>query len=205
MTRGTADSTISCDPISLEEARRIGKIESSFTTDRVLRLRRSEAGSEIAWTLAEEQLSEPYSKRYDRGSVDDWLEAYAEARDFERFRFIVARRNDRALGILTWEALNWNDTLTLVDIRVRAQGRGGGVGTALVDALKTEARRQTVRGIALETQINNVPAIRFYEAQGFGIAGFNDHLYSNRDFETQDVALFLFWEREDVGPGRRRI
>lgn len=205
MSETRHQAPISCSPISLAEARRIGKIESSFTTNQVLRLRRKERRGEIEWTLSEERLSQPYSKRYDRGSVDDWLEAYAEARDFDRFRFVAAQVSDRVLGILTWEAVNWNDTLTLVDIRVRAEGRGRGIGTALVDALKSEARRQTVRGVGLETQINNEPAVRFYQAQGFVIAGFNDHLYSNRDLQTQDVALFMFWEREDVGPGRRRI
>jgi ribosomal protein S18 acetylase RimI-like enzyme len=198
-------SSISCVPVTLAEARRIGKIESSFTTNRVLRLRRKEQHGEIEWALSAEQLPQPYTKRYDRGSVDDWLEAYAEAQDFDRFRFIAARLNDRVLGILTWEAVTWNDTLTLVDIRVRAEGRGRGIGTALVDALKSEARRQTVRGIGLETQINNEPAIRFYQSRGFVISGFNDHLYSNRDLDAQDVALFMFWEREDTGPGRRRI
>ncbi len=205
MSETRRQAPISCSPVSLAEARRIGKIESGFTTNRVLRLRRNELRGEIEWTLSEEQLSQPYSKRYDRGSVDDWLEAYAEERDFYRFHFIAARASDRVLGILTWEAVNWNDTLTLVDIRVRAEGRGQGIGTALVDALKSEARRHAVRGIGLETQINNEPAVRFYQAQQFVIAGFNDHLYSNRDLQTQDVALFMFWEREDTGPGRRRI
>lgn len=196
---------ISCEAISLDEARGIGKIESSFTSDRVLRLHRDREGEVIRWILREERLQRPYSKRYDRGSVDDWLEAYAEPREFDRFRFMLARRQGQVLGIMTWEHVNWNDTLSLVDIRIRAEFRGQGAGWALVDALKTEARREAVRGIAVETQINNVPAVRFYEARGFAIVGFNDHLYTNRDITTQDIALFLFWEREDTGPGRLRL
>ncbi len=196
---------ITCQPILLEEARRIGKIESSFTTDRVWRLERDEREREIIWRLVQEGLPAPYRKRYDSGSVDDWLEAYAEPKDWAKFRFIAARQRDQVAGILTWEKIAWNDTLALVDIRVRAEVRGQGAGTALVQALKAEARRQGVRGISLETQINNEPAIRFYRAQGFVVAGFNDHFYTNQDRETQDIALFLFWEREGTGPGRRRI
>ncbi|MBV9281740.1 MAG: GNAT family N-acetyltransferase, partial [Chloroflexi bacterium] len=51
-------------------------------------------------------------------------------------------------------------------------------------------------GIAVETQINNYPAVSFYRKHGFEISGFNDHLYSNDDLARQDVALFLFREAD---------
>jgi ribosomal protein S18 acetylase RimI-like enzyme len=55
-------------------------------------------------------------------------------------------------------------------------------------------RTEDLRGIFVETQVQNYPAICFYRHHGFEIAGFNDHLYSTSDLEVGDVALFLFRE-----------
>lgn len=190
--------------MTLDEVRRLGRIESSFETNRVLRLdRQCEAGA-IVWRLREEAVDPPVSKLYDRGSVDEWLAAYAASPDeWGRFRFIGSKVEGKIAGVVTWEYVAWNNTVTLVDIRVQRRRRGHGIGRALVGALKEEVRRLGARGVTVETQINNLPAIYFYRRQGFGIAGFNDHLYSNHDFEDQDVAVFLFWERPDLKQTRR--
>jgi ribosomal protein S18 acetylase RimI-like enzyme len=112
----------------------------------------------------------------------------------EELSFLGARRGGEIAGLLTWRAVGWNDTLWLVDVRVREAERRTGVGSALIRALDRIAREERVRGIFVETQIANYPAVRFYQAHGFTISGFNDHLYTNDDLELQDVALFLFLE-----------
>jgi ribosomal protein S18 acetylase RimI-like enzyme len=183
-------------PISLREVRKFGPIDSGFQTDRVLRLHREERGGETLWRLREERLSAPYTKQYDSGDVDEWLRLYADAADIEKFSFALASLDGKPQGLLTWRGMGWNDTLWLVDIRVRPCARRRGVGAALVDFLKQVAAHQQVRGIAVETQINNYPALRFYRKQGFEIVGINDHLYANDDLQRQDVAIFLFWEAE---------
>jgi len=82
----------------------------------------------------------------------------------------------------------------LLDIRVREDVRRRGVGASLLGHLQQVAGRQRLRGILVETQSNNFPAVRFYQKQGFELVGFNDHLYTNDDTGRDDVALFLFWE-----------
>ena len=47
-------------------------------------------------------------------------------------------------------------------------------------------------GIRLETQDNNVPACRFYEAYGFHLGGFDCDLYRGLDGETKEIALFWY-------------
>lgn len=182
--------------ISLREARNLGPIDSGFETDRVLRLHREGRTGNYLWNLREERLSIPYSKQYDSGKLDEWLRLYADSAGMDGFCFAVASLEGQAHGLLTWRRMAWNDTLWLVDIRIHPAARRCGAGSALVDFLKQVATEQKVRGIAVETQINNYPALSFYRRQGFEIVGFNDHLYANDDLQRQDVALFLFWEAE---------
>jgi ribosomal protein S18 acetylase RimI-like enzyme len=185
---------ISVREISYRELCGLPPIPSGFVTDRVYRLEGSQEGSSMVWRLAERSLERPYRKVYDDGDIHDWLASYADQGSPDQFFFLVAQLSGEAYGLLTWRWVSWNRSIWLVDIRVKEAGRRSGVGTALLERLKDIARKKKARGISVETQINNYPAISFYRTHGFEVAGFNDHLYTNRDYEEQDVALFLFWE-----------
>src|SRR5260370_25866720 len=100
---------------------------------------------------------------------------------------MAARVGGEVRGLVTWQKVAWNDTVWLVDIRTRREDRRSGVGSALLENLKSHTATLHARGISVETQINNYPAIRFYRKHGFELSGFNDHLYTNRDLEKQDV------------------
>ncbi len=183
-----------CRAITLREVRRLEPIESGFETDHVFRLQceRNDAG--FTWVLREETLPRPYVKHYDSGHVGDWLTLYTDSAKPEDFCFVAALVGERVEGFLTWRYLRWNHTVWLVDIRTRREARRMGIGSALVDHVKQVARKRKARGISVETQINNYPAICFYRKHCFEVAGFNDHLYTNDDLRHQDVALSLFWE-----------
>jgi ribosomal protein S18 acetylase RimI-like enzyme len=197
MTSGAGGRDHAADPecvdLTLEQVYSLPPIPSGYTTSVVYVLRRSLRPPEFVWMLVLAD-TEPFTKVYDAGDPKDWLEPYfAEVRG-ESTRFIGASLHGHTAGLLTYAETTWNNTLWLVDIRVRDDARRGGVGTALLEALKQRAHQEGVRGISVETQINNVPAINFYRKHGFEISGFNDHYYENDDLERQDVALFLFWE-----------
>ncbi len=55
----------------------------------------------------------------------------------------------------------------LEDVVVHPQWRGQGVGTALIDRIKTFAREQGLLRITLLTDFDNATAIRRYESAGF--------------------------------------
>ncbi|GAC1334797.1 MAG: hypothetical protein NVS2B16_14320 [Chloroflexota bacterium] len=188
---------VRCRSITLAEARVLPPIRSGFVTSRVMRLRRWSHENEFHWALSEVEVAPPFEKVYDDGELDEWLSLYEEAAPAESVRFIAAYGRE-PLGLLTWRRLHWNDTIWLVDIRVQPSVRRSGIGGALIRALQQEAASSGARGISVETQINNVPALRFYRLHGFTISGFDDALYSNRDLESQDVAVFLFWARDGV-------
>lgn len=189
-----SDPSVLCRRLTLRQVRALRPIPSGYTTDRVYRLERSERDSASQWTLRETRPPVPLHKSYDTGDAHDWLRSYADAGPPNELHFLGAARGSEVLGLVTWRAVEWNQTLWLVDIRVRERERRSGIGSALVEALRRQADEERARGIFVETQITNFPAVRFYQSHGFQICGFNDHLYTNQDAETQDVALFLFLE-----------
>ncbi|HZU14161.1 MAG TPA: GNAT family N-acetyltransferase [Chloroflexota bacterium] len=148
----------------------------------------------MSWRLREEKLEIPFGKLYDDGVVDDWIGTYEDAGAPEDLRFAGAFAGDELLGLLTWRPMTWNETLWLVDIRVQEAVRGRGIGSHLLAYLDRQAPAFQARGISVETQINNYPAVRFYQKHGYRVAGFHDHLYTNTDVKLQNVAVYLFKE-----------
>lgn len=185
--------------MNVRQAKRLDPIPSGFVTSRVFRLDRQQAGAAATWQLHAVDLDVPFRKDYDDGHLDDLLTLYAESSRPEELRFTAALDGSRAQGLATWRHLRWNDSIWLIDIRARPETRRRGIGSLLMECLKQTVLEGGARGIAVETQINNYPAVQFYLKHGFVVAGFNDHLYTNRDRDTQDIALFLFWPVPDAG------
>jgi ribosomal protein S18 acetylase RimI-like enzyme len=186
--------------ITLDEVKRLPRVASGYRTDRVFRLSRGADGAAVRWELRSAALDTPMVKIYDRGAPDDWLSSYLDEGTADSMAFLVAERAGRLEGLLACRRLDWNNTLWLLDIRVREAARRRGAGSALLAELKTYARSCNVRGVLVETQTTNYPAIRFYEKHDFAVCGFNDHLYANDDLQRQEVGVYLFWEA-DGGDG----
>lgn len=189
-------SEIDCRPLTLRQARRLPPIPSDFTTEQVYRLASEERGDGWIWSMVAENLAQPYHKSYDLGLVDDWLHSYRDEAPRETIRFIGAFASDECVGLLTWRLMDWNRTVWLMDMRVRQGWKRQGVGSSLVETLVQDVTALGARGILVETQTNNYPAIRFYRRAGFRPSGLNDHLYTNHDQQDGEVAVYLFRETE---------
>ncbi|HLJ69525.1 MAG TPA: GNAT family N-acetyltransferase [Chloroflexota bacterium] len=186
--------SVVCTSIPIARARRHARIPSGFSTRQVYRLARKDGNSVLRWSLDEVELPAVLTKTYDSGDLDEWLKSYLQSVPEAALHFEAASSNGEIVGLLTWSLMEWNNTVWLIDIRTREPQRRRGIGSALIEELKALSRDLRVRGISVETQINNYPAVRFYRKHGFAISGFNDHLYANDDLARQDVALYLFWE-----------
>ena len=165
---------------------------SEYVTDRVFRLEVRESDDEKMWRLQAEDLPVPLHKRYDDGKVDEWLLANADAGPARDLHFLAAEPDGLPRALATWRATQWNETLWLVDIRTAPGWKRRGLGSALLRCLETRARELGLRGITVETQTTNYPAVSFYRKHGFVLAGLHESLYTNRDRESGEVALFLF-------------
>jgi streptothricin acetyltransferase len=86
----------------------------------------------------------------------------------------------------------WNRQAWIEDIAVDARRRRAGVGRALIDRAVAWAAERMLPGIRAETQSNNVPACKLYEACGFRLGGFDKDLYRGLDGGTTEVAIFWY-------------
>ena len=78
----------------------------------------------------------------------------------------------------------------LWDVRVVPDARRQGVGSALLDAAERRARERGARSLRVETQDVNVPACRFYHAQGFRLERATPGAYAELPSEVQ-----LIWRK----------
>ena len=90
----------------------------------------------------------------------------------------------------------WSNRLRVTELWVDTAYRRQGIGHALMDVAREQARLERRRAIILKTQSRNVPAIDFYLHEGFTLIGMDVCCYSNNDLENKDVRLEFGWFAE---------
>jgi predicted N-acetyltransferase YhbS len=115
---------------------------------------------------------------------------------------------DKLLAAIETCPEEWSNRLRITELWVDETLRRQGVGKALIDIAKEQARLERRRAIILETQSCNVNAIGFYLSQGFTLIGFDSCCYANNDLERKEVRLELGILRnkpERIKPGEIEI
>ncbi len=154
--------------------------------------------------LVEEQVVPPYIKDYDTlESPITWTSQF----DLSRWAFFLAVPDGPALadggrpagaaavafntpGVHMLEERR--DLAVLWDIRVHPEFRGQGLGSLLFHTAENWARGQGARQLKAETQNINVPACRFYAAQGCTLGAIHCYGYSNS--ETAHEVMLLWYK-----------
>ncbi len=164
-----------------------------YTARSRLRVSLSEAGLGGV-TLTEEPVVPPLEKDYDRdygeadgprgwkrlSTIDGW--GFWSAFDgSDRVGGAVLARGTPELCMLKHR----DDLAALWDIRVRPEYQRQGIGKALFEAMLTGARRRGCTLLVIKTQDNNVPACRFYAAQGCTLGALDRYAYADHPDETQ--------------------
>jgi streptothricin acetyltransferase len=126
----------------------------------------------------------PHGKSYGRADLTEYLAAPDRALFRAYLDGSVAGRVALSEG--------WNRYAWVEDLAVDARRRKAGVGRALMGRAVAWATERDLAGVRAETQNNNVPACRFYEACGFRLGGFDRDLYRGLDGGTTEVALFWY-------------
>ena len=123
----------------------------------------------------------PVERSFDDEFFGEWLEDPAAFGAFEC---------GRLLGYAEGSPEGWNNRFRISNICVfDTERRGGGIGTALMNAIQTAAEASGARMIVLETQSCNENAIAFYKKNGFEIIGFDLYSYSNADPERHEIRI----------------
>ena len=145
--------------------------------------------------LREEPVDPPWWKDYDRDGNGplSWPGRWP----IENWGFLLARCDDVPAGGATLAIQSpgvqmtdlYPNSACLWDIRVRAGFRSKGVGSALMRQAELWALERGYRKMHVETQNINVPACRFYRAQGFQLFEVNLRAYP----ELPDEAMLLWY------------
>lgn len=96
----------------------------------------------------------------------------------------VAINGGQVVGFAASRFSKWNSRLTLCHMYVDGSARRLGVRTALLHAIIDSERAASAQHVWLETQTDNVPAIRAYERMGFRLVGLDQTLYGDRPGPT---------------------
>jgi ribosomal protein S18 acetylase RimI-like enzyme len=143
-------------------------------------------------------IDRPYLKDYDAPPAlppRRWTEEF----DVSSWGFLTAQLAGQAVGraAIAWrtprvELLEDREDLAVLwDLRVHPDGRRQGIGTALFCAAADWAKSRGARMLKVETQNVNVPACRFYEAQGCIVGAVHRHAYPDLPDEVQ-----ILWYKE---------
>ena len=165
----------------------------SFQVERVLDPV-PDCGPRSGWTLQERLVKVPYLKNYDAisgNSPVDWPRKF----DMSHWGLLAARVDARLVGgaVVAFRTdgvdllKGRTDIVALWDLRVAPDIRRRGVGSALFAAVE---RWAVVRGccqLKVETQNINVPACRFYAAQGCELRSIERLAYPELPGEIQFV------------------
>ncbi len=87
----------------------------------------------------------------------------------------------------------WSNRLRVTELWVHPKYQKKGIGRALMNIAKEQARLERRRAVILETQSCNVNAIGFYLHEGFTLIGFDSCCYTNRDIERGEVRIEMGW------------
>ena len=167
---------------SIEAERDVDHLErfnASFTTDRIYRLEKTE----LSAAFVEEKVQTSLFKRYD---VSGMRIALAES-DFA----LLAEIEGKIVGFLIVKFESWNRRAWITHLYVRGKNKGKGIGSRFVDEAANFARVREARGLWLETQNFNYPAIQFYLKLGFRFCGFDESLYDPSVVPGETAIYFM--------------
>jgi streptothricin acetyltransferase len=178
------------------DVERLTEINSTFTSESVLVVKKTSEGMEVGWWLVERPLAVPFNKgrAYDL-SEEDLIRSrrMCEAGAQEALQ-LVAEDRGRLVGLLEVERQRWHNSGWMWNIIVDRDYRRQGLGRKFVRRAVEWGRKLGLRALLLETQNNNINACRFYQAVGFRLCGINDHYYTNDDLGKGEVAIFWVYE-----------
>lgn len=166
-------------PIRLsEDLPHVAALDSSFTTDLIYRVERTE----LSFTLVPERVETPLRKVF--GPVDP--EELASMS-----RVYVAEVDGAFAGLAALKFSAWNRKVVLWHLYVAPVFRGHGVGAALVGASLDYTREAGAWCLWLETQHINYPAVQFYRRMGFRLTGLDEALFDPAGEAAGETALYF--------------
>ncbi len=166
-----------------------GSVSCRFVYDTVLSVRWDNHGLEVV-LIREAAVDPPVVKDYDEAEPVTRSRRFG---DISHWRIFAAFLGERRLGgaVVAFDTPNIRlledraELGLLWDLRVDADNRRSGIGTALVREAVAFAKASGLRRLKVETQNVNVAAYRFYARQGFRLEAIHPGAYADYPEEIQ--------------------
>ena len=155
-------------------------LDHSYRTDRVWQMDARDTNEAVAVTFRVARLPREIRVNYPRQGEE--LVAGWHRRD----GFFVAQGAGRVYGYVALNARVEHGIAWVGDLVVDMPWRRRGIGTALLRAAAQWGRDHDLVRLVVEVQTKDYPAIRFCQARGLALCGYNDHFWP-----SQDIALFF--------------
>jgi ribosomal protein S18 acetylase RimI-like enzyme len=168
-------------------------IPIKYTTDKYYDVNFKKTVEGFTIEIEKKDLDEPIThtpEEYnfpDKLYEDHWENAYA----------LGVLVNDELVAAIETAQESWSNRLRITELWVNEKYRKQGIGHALIEMAKEQARREHCRAIILETQSCNVNAIDFYQHEGFILIGMDTCCYKNNDLQRKEVRLDFGWFPEE--------
>lgn len=170
--------------LTKEEFENLG--HDGYESSQIYKLTLDSNDYSIIFKLKLENLKENYVK--DFGTTSNDIDIY---NDLMIDGYSFGAYTNELVGFAICEVHDWNNSLYISNFIVSQKERQKGIGKQLMEKIIENAKNKKIRLIELETQNTNVPAIKFYQKQGFKITGIKSNLYDN---EVIEKAIFMTFE-----------
>jgi len=135
------------------------------------------------WSYEEELYETPSEIRFPDDKLD-WS-AYVDSNEKV---VLLAFHEDAFIGQIRL-VKDWNRFAYIENIAVKKDFRKSGVGHLLLEAAETWAKEQSLIGLSLEAQNDNLIACRFYVKEGFVLGGVD----TLKQSANSNIDLTLYW------------
>ena len=157
----------------------ISDLDASFSTQFIYQV----VVKSLSVQIIEEKLAVSFQKSYQPWNKNDIDNADCA---------IVAEIDGKIVGFATVKYEEWNKRAILSGIFVALNFKEKGVGRALIDSVINHLKSTPARGLWVETQNINYPAIQFYIKLGFEFCGFDNTLYNPDETASKEVAFYFY-------------
>lgn len=106
----------------------------------------------------------------------------------------LIEENERIFGYIEMLYTQHNNLLQIINLWVEDDVRHRSIGRKLVKSAKGFARFNKARGIIVQVENYNYPAIKFFIKEGFYICGLNEAAYDNKGLLKDRVGLHLLFD-----------
>ena len=137
------------------------------------------------WSYEEELYETPSEIRF----PDDKLDWSTYINSNEKI-VLLALHEDACIGQIRL-VKDWNRFAYIENIAVKKDFRKSGVGHLLLEAAETWAKEQSLIGLSLEAQNDNLIACRFYVKEGFVLGGVD----TLKQSANSNIDLTLYWHK----------